>query len=51
MYTYKALLKSATNIAEYLAPKDIKSDRKTIYNDILHLQADFQEPVEYSKKK
>ena len=50
-YTDKEHPKSATQIAEYLASKGIKADRKTIYNDILRLQMDFQEPIEYNKKK
>ena len=50
-YTDKEHPKSATDIKEFLASKGIKADRKTIYNDILRLQMDFQEPIEYSKQK
>ena len=50
-YTDKEHPKSATQIAEYLASKGIKADRKTIYNDILRLQMDFQESIEYNKQK
>ena len=50
-YTDKDHPKSATQIAEYLASKGIKADRKTLYKDILRLQVDFQEPIEDNKKK
>ena len=50
-YSDKEHPKSATQISEYLASKGIKADRKTIYNDILRLQMDFQEPIEYNKQK
>lgn len=50
-YTNKEHPKSAKEICEYLATKGIKADRKTIYNDILRLQVDFQEPIEYNPKK
>ena len=50
-YTDKEHPKSATDIKEFLASRGIKADRKTIYNDILRLQMDFQEPIEYNKKK
>ena len=50
-YTNKEQPKSAKEISEYLASKGIKADRKTIYNDILRLQVDFQEPIEYNPKK
>ena len=50
-YTNKEHPKSAKKICEYLASKGIKADRKTIYNDILRLQVDFQEPIEYNSKK
>ena len=50
-YTDKEHPKSAKEISEYLASKGIKADRKTIYNDILRLQVDFQEPIEYNPKK
>ena len=50
-YTNKEHPKSAKEICKYLASKGIKADRKTIYNDILRLQVDFQEPIEYNPKK
>lgn len=50
-HTNKEHPKSAKEISEYLASKGIKADRKTIYNDILRLQMDFQEPIEYNPKK
>ena len=50
-YTNKEHPKSAKDIIEYLASKGIKAERKTIYNDILRLQMDFQEPIEYNPKK
>ena len=50
-YTDKEHPKSAADIKEFLASKGIKADRKTIYNDILRLQMDFQEPIEYNKQK
>ena len=50
-YTDKEHPKSASKIAEYLASKGIKADRKTIYNDILRLQIDFQEPIDYNPQK
>ena len=50
-YTNKEHPKSAKDIIEYLASKGIKAERKTIYNDILRLQIDFQEPIEYNPKK
>lgn len=50
-YTDKEHPKSASKISEYLASKGIKADRKTIYNDILRLQMDFQEPIEYNRQK
>ena len=50
-YTNKEHPKSAKEICEYLASKGIKADRKTIYNDILRLQVDFQEPIEYNPKR
>lgn len=50
-YTNKEHPKSAKEISAYLASKGIKADRKTIYNDILRLQTDFQEPIEYNAKK
>ena len=50
-YTNKEHPKSAKEICEFLASKGIKADRKTIYNDILRLQVDFQEPIEYNPKK
>ena len=50
-HTNKEHPKSAKKISAYLATKGIKADRKTIYNDILRLQMDFQEPIEYNPKK
>ena len=50
-YTNKEHPKSAKEICEYLASKGIKADRKTIYNDILRLQVDFQEPIQYNPKR
>ena len=49
-HTDKDHPKNSKQISEYLAARDIKADRKTIYNDILRLQTDFQEPIEYSYK-
>ena len=43
--------KNSNEISKYLASLGIKADRKTIYNDILRLQMDFQEPIEYNPKK
>ena len=42
---------SAKKISEHLASKGIKADRKTIYNDILRLQVEFQEPIDYNPNK
>lgn len=50
-HTNKAHPKNAKEISAYLASKGIKADRKTIYNDILRLQMDFQEPIAYAHKK
>ena len=50
-HTNKAHPKSAKEISAYLATKGIKADRKTIYNDILRLQTDFQEPIAYNPMK
>lgn len=50
-HTNKAHPKSAKEISAYLATKGIKADRKTIYNDILRLQTDFQEPIAYNPVK
>ena len=50
-HTNKAHPKSAKEISAYLASKGIKADRKTIYNDILRLQTDFQEPIAYNPMK
>ena len=49
-HTDKDHPKNSKQISEYLAALGIKADRKTIYNDILRLQTDFQEPIEYSYK-
>ncbi len=50
-YTDKEHPKNAKDIVEYLATQGIKAERKTIYNDILRLQTDLQEPIEYNPKK
>ena len=50
-YADKEHPKSANDIIQYLASKGIKASRKTIYNDILRLQMDFQEPIDYNAKK
>lgn len=50
-HTNKEHPKNATEISDYLASKGIKADRKTIYNDILRLQVDFQEPIDYNPNK
>lgn len=50
-YTNKEHPKNANEISEYLASKGIKADRKTIYTDILRLQTEFMEPIEYNPKK
>jgi hypothetical protein len=49
-HTDKDHPKNSKQISEYLATLGIKADRKTIYNDSLRLQTDFQEPIEYSYK-
>ena len=49
--TNKEHPKNATEISDYLATKGIKADRKTIYNDILRLQVEFQEPIDYHPNK
>ena len=43
--------KSSAEIIDYLSTKGITANRKTIYNDILRLKADFQEPIEYNEQK
>ena len=50
-HTDKEHPKNAKDIVEYLATQGIKAERKTIYNDILRLQIDLQEPIEYNPKK
>lgn len=50
-YSNKEHPKSAKKISAYLASKGINAERKTIYNDILRLQMDFQEPIAYAHKK
>ena len=50
-HTNKEHPKNAKEISKYLASKGIKAERKTIYNDILRLQVDFQEPIEYHPNK
>lgn len=42
---------SAKDISAFLASKGIKASVKTIYNDILRLQIDFDLPVEYDPHK
>ena len=49
--TNKEHPRNATEISDYLATKGIKADRKTIYNDILRLQVEFQEPIDYHPNK
>lgn len=43
--------KNAKEIQKHLAAQGIKADVKTIYNDILRLQVDFQAPIEYNASK
>ena len=50
-HTNKEHPKSVKEIIKHLASKGIKADRKTIYNDILRLQTDFQEPIAYNPMK
>lgn len=42
--------KNATHIKKFLATKHIEAHVKTIYNDILRLQTDFNVPIEYDAK-
>ena len=49
-HTDKDHPKNSKQISDYLATLNIKADRKTIYNDILRLQMDFNEPIEYNYK-
>ena len=49
-YSNKEHPKSVKEIIAYLASKGISVERKTIYNDILRLQIDFNEPIEFDKK-
>lgn len=49
-HTDKDHPKNSRQISDYLATLNIKADRKTIYNDILRLQMDFHEPIEYNYK-
>lgn len=42
--------KNATHIKKFLATKGIEAHEKTIYNDILRLQTDFNVPIEYDAK-
>ena len=42
--------KNATHIKKFLATKHIEAHEKTIYNDILRLQTDFNVPIEYDAK-
>ena len=48
--TNKDHAKNASEICKYLASNGIDAKPKTIYNDILRLQIDFGEPIEYSAK-
>ena len=50
-HTNKEHPKNANEISEYLASKGIRADRKTIYTDILRLQTELLEPIEYNPKK
>lgn len=50
-YTNKENPKNANDIIEYLESKNIKAERKTIYNDIKKLKEELEEPIEYNKKK
>lgn len=43
--------KNATHIKKFLAEKGIEAHEKTIYNDILRLQTDFNVPIEYDAKR
>ena len=49
-HTNKEHPKSVKEIIKHLASKGISVERKTIYNDILRLQIDFNEPIEFDKK-
>ena len=49
-HTNKDNAKNAKKICKYLETKGIDAKPKTIYNDILRLQIDFGEPIEYSAK-
>lgn len=50
-YATKDHPKNAQAIIDYLASKSIRASRQTIYNDILRLQTDFGEPIEYNAGK
>lgn len=50
-HTNKDNAKNAKKICKYLETKGIDAKPKTIYNDILRLQVDFGEPIEYSAKQ
>ena len=43
--------KNAKDIIAYLKSQGIKANAKTIYNDILRLQVDFQVPIDYNASK
>lgn len=43
--------KNARHIQEYLNSVGIEASTKTIYNDIVRLQEDFDEPIEYNPSK
>ena len=53
LYTHatKEHPKNATHIKNFLATKGIEAHEKTIYNDILRLQTDFNVPIEYDAKR
>ena len=42
---------NANHIQKFLASKGIEASTKTIYNDIVRLQEDFDVPIEYNKSK
>ena len=50
-YTDEEHPQNAKAIKAYLASKGIKASEKTIYNDILRLQVDFDEPIAYNPKR
>lgn len=50
-YATKEHPQNANRIQAYLAEHGIEASVKTIYNDILRLQEDFDVPIEYNKSK